>query len=613
MSDRDDHHASETEPLSAEDLAWLQSVRRGQDRQRQVTLQLFHRDGVHEVLLAEGSGVVLGRDYPADEIVNDASLSREHAHVELLDGAVWVQDLGSTNGTWVDGERIEQRAQVALGQSLALGSVTAVIVPEEGARRGRARLDSHDRFVRSLDAEIERAHAFSRSLALLMIRGEDRRRGQLGSWLPAVRRKLRPFDQAALYSGDTLELLLPETTEEAARATAAALIQHSEPLVCGVAVFPGHASSAEELVDAARSAVQHAFGDEPIQAALPSHSVILTPDLVASTSGLIVRSSAMLEVYQTVDKLARSTIPVLILGETGTGKEVVAREIHRRGKRADHPMICVNCGGIPGNLVESTLFGHEKGAFTGAANKHQGVFEAADGGTVLLDEVGELPAAAQAALLRVLESKRITRVGSTAEIDVDVRVLAATHRDLDAMTESGEFRQDLLYRLNAMTLRVPPLRERPDEIEALARSFIEEANAANECVVRGLDEDAQRLLLQYSWPGNVRELRNAIERGVVLAWEGRIAVDDLPEAVRALEPRAPRVTQATQTDPLPLDQMDTSGGLRDQIQRYEIQLIIDAVRNAGGDRKLAAAALEMPVRTLNHKIKQYEIPLSAFE
>jgi len=270
MSDRDDHHASETEPLSAEDLAWLQSVRRGQDRQRQVTLQLFHRDGVHEVLLAEGSGVVLGRDYPADEIVNDASLSREHAHVELLDGAVWVQDLGSTNGTWVDGERIEQRAQVALGQSLALGSVTAVIVPEEGARRGRARLDSHDRFVRSLDAEIERAHAFSRSLALLMIRGEDRRRGQLGSWLPAVRRKLRPFDQAALYSGDTLELLLPETTEEAARATAAALIQHSEPLVCGVAVFPGHASSAEELVDAARSAVQHAFGDEPIQAALPS-------------------------------------------------------------------------------------------------------------------------------------------------------------------------------------------------------------------------------------------------------------------------------------------------------------------------------------------------------
>jgi DNA-binding NtrC family response regulator len=315
--------------------------------------------------------------------------------------------------------------------------------------------------------------------------------------------------------------------------------------------------------------------------------------------------------FEQVERIAVSSIPVLVTGETGTGKEVIARAIHDRGPRRGRPLCCVNCGAIPSQLVESTLFGHEKGAFTGAGNQHKGVFETADGGTVLLDEIGELPPGAQAALLRVLESKRFTRVGGAAELEVDVRVIAATHRDLDAMAAAGTFRRDLLYRLNAMTLAIPPLRERRGEIPPLAERFLGETAAENTRQMRGIDTTAMALLCSYDWPGNVRELRNVIERAVVLSRDPVITPNDLPDRLRALTEPIASPHPRDETGPIARLDTEESGAtaaaLRERVRDFEAAEILAALESAGWNQTLAAQKLQLPLRTLVHKIKQLGI------
>ena len=262
------------------------------------------------------------------------------------------------------------------------------------------------------------------------------------------------------------------------------------------------------------------------------------------------------------------------------------------------PMVCVNCGAIPAQLVESTLFGHERGAFTGAEPAAAGIFEAADGGTVLLDEVGELPLAAQAALLRVLETRRVARVVGS-EIEVDVRVVAATHRDLEAMCASGAFRLDLLYRLNAMTLTLPPLRARPEEIAPLALRFLQQANKANGRVLRGIEPGALALLQRYPWPGNARELRNAIERAAVIA-EGDADRRAGPARARVERGRG-RARGASAAEATAMGAGGGADDLRARLLRYEAELIVAALRAAGWNQTAAAQALGMPLRTLVHK------------
>ncbi|MBA4500789.1 sigma-54-dependent transcriptional regulator [Marinobacterium marinum] len=231
---------------------------------------------------------------------------------------------------------------------------------------------------------------------------------------------------------------------------------------------------------------------------------------------IIGSCQAMQELYRRIAKVARTDATVLILGESGTGKELAARSIHEQSTRADKPMICVNCAAIPETLIESELFGHEKGAFTGATSSRSGLIEAADGGTLFLDEIGELPLEAQARLLRFLQEGEIRRVGAVQPLNVDVRLIAATHRDLKNRARSGQFREDLYYRLYVMELRMPPLREREDDILELAQAFLDKQCQKLGCETLSFSAEARRLLRGYHWPGNVRELENAIERAVIL-------------------------------------------------------------------------------------------------
>jgi two-component system NtrC family response regulator len=247
---------------------------------------------------------------------------------------------------------------------------------------------------------------------------------------------------------------------------------------------------------------------------------------------LIGDTPVMQRLYRTIEKVGATDATVLVVGESGTGKELVARTLHRSSPRAEGPFVAVNCAAIPESLIESELFGHEKGAFTGAHRRREGRFEEAEGGTLFLDEIGSMPLPLQATLLRVLQDRRITRLGGSGEIEVDVRVVAASNRDLPQMAKDGEFREDLYYRLNVVAIELPPLRERRDDIPLLAKAFLERAAARHGRDIGTLPPAVVRPLMDYGWPGNVRELANSVERLVLLAEDGRLSIDDLPTAVR---------------------------------------------------------------------------------
>jgi DNA-binding NtrC family response regulator len=575
---------------------------------RRVVLLVYHRDGVEVVPLDPGASVVVGRAPPADVVIPDHCLSRSHARFSRMDADnVSVEDLGSTNGTKLGGEPIE-RASIKPGDQVMLGTIAAAIHVLAGGEVLPLGLEGHDAFVAAVDAEISRARFFGRPLAVLVARAADVEKGLLPRWCPSVRQLLRPVDRIGLYGAGVVEILAPEMRLEEALALAQSIVARREgepPLACGVAMFPEAGSSTEALVLAAREASRRADRDEPVRAA-PS-GVLRTLSSGAEVTPmedgeLVAQSPGMRALAETAMRVARSSIPLLLQGETGAGKEVLARLIHRSGPRRREPLVCVNCGAIPSQLVESTLFGHEKGAFTGALQQQKGVFEAADGGTVLLDEIGELPAPAQAALLRVLETKRVTRVGSVREIEVDVRVIAATHRDLEAMSAAGGFRVDLYYRLGAMVIAIPPLRERREDIALLSGRFLAHATEAARRGPMSIDPEALALLERYAWPGNARELRNALERAVVIAEGDVVTPLDLPERVRA--GGAAKAAAPKAESPADLGSLGV-GSLKEQVERFERSAIIAVLRETDGHQTKAARLLDVPLRTLQHKIKSY--------
>jgi len=335
----------------------------------------------------------------------------------------------------------------------------------------------------------------------------------------------------------------------------------------------------------------------------------LTPasSLHGSSTPLVIRCSPqMLELGRIVDRLAPRKITVLVQGETGTGKDVIARELHDKSDRSQGPLQVVNCGAIPQHLTTSVLFGHARGAFTGADRDHDGVFVRAHGGTVFLDEVGELSAEAQAALLRVLDTQHVCPVGGRRETTVDVRVIAATHRNLAEMAAQGTFRCDLFHRLNSVVLRVPPLRERKEEIVPLSEGFLARFQSGTS-VVR-LSEEVCARLVAYEWPGNVRELRNVIERAVALCEGAFICEDDLPPQLlesSLLSRQSPTGSDAEPAAP-PIVAIESGAGgtlsLRALLRRQEICLIEAALRRTNGNQRQAASLLQLPLRTLERKL-----------
>jgi len=617
--------------------------------ERRISLLVYHRDGVEVVPLLPERPVVVGRALSATVQVNDLTLSREHARFVLTDDdEVWVEDLGSTNGTSINGNKTA-RSVVGVADEVTLGAVS-VSLHVLGQDATALRLSNHDRFLFELEQEVNRSRTFGRKVGLVMVRSLEPP-ARLSRWCSKVQGLLRPFDRSGVYSADELEIAVPEPTAESLAALARSIISaggHEDrpPLGCGVGLCPDSATSAEELVSVTRRALLNTSTCNPISFApdlsvagisLPRH-----PAVPARAEDPVIRSMAMHEVMRLVDRVAASSIPVLVYGETGTGKEVLAREFHRRSSRRDQQLLCVNCGAMPGELIESTLFGHERGAFTGAAQQTKGLFEEADGGTVLLDEIGELPAGAQAALLRVLETKCITRVGSTKEIKVDVRILAATNRDLEQMCEAQTFRWDLLFRLNTMVLKIPPLRDRPEEIEPLVDRFIKQASEVNGCEVWGIEPEALSLLCRHSWPGNIRELRNVIERAVVILQRGLISANELSERIRGVaHTNDRRPTAVTGIDVVNLPEaMENDEGLfeilsgekrtddtaameaghidhrllfdeltdlRSQLQHFEKLLILNMLAETDWNHALAARELGMPKRTLFHKVKEYDL------
>ncbi|QSR36597.1 response regulator [Marinobacterium iners] len=306
-------------------------------------------------------------------------------------------------------------------------------------------------------------------------------------------------------------------------------------------------------------------------------------EVSGSTSGkapeqtrIIGSCKSMQELYRRIGKVARTDATVLILGESGTGKELAARAIHEQSNRANRPMVCVNCAAIPETLIESELFGHEKGAFTGATSGRSGLIEAADGGTLFLDEIGELPLEAQARLLRFLQEGEIRRVGAVQPLKVDVRLIAATHRDLKTRARSGQFREDLYYRLYVMELRMPPLRAREDDILELAEAFLSKQAEKMRCESLNFSPEALELLRSYHWPGNVRELENAIERAVILA-DGRQITPDLLGLELEQQSLADIESQYAQRHRPPPVDSDASSGARtdlsldDYFQRFVLE------------------------------------------
>lgn len=409
------------------------------------------------------SPLLIGRSSDCDLCVDHPSVSRRHAVVHADAAVAWIEDLGSSNGTWVRGGRVEPRRKVPLrpGDSLQIGHVQGMLVG-----------------------------------------------------------------------------VAPESSQ------------------------PSQVRAAAE------------------------------PDI--DRPGILVRDSAMQQVMRLVAAVAPTDISVLLIGETGVGKELVAEAVHAASPRARRALVRINCAALPESLFESELFGHERGAFTGATQSKQGLLEAADGGSAFLDEVGELPLALQGKLLRILEDREIMRVGSVDRRHIDVRFIAATNAQLPALVEQGRFRRDLFFRLNGMRIDIPPLRDRPADIIPLAQLFADRAARRMGIGSRSFSPDAVRALTTYAWPGNVRELKNVTECALALCGGQVISAEHLPI------PTGMRTAPGAQEPP-------REAGLRGDLQALERARIIDALERCGGNQTLAARELGIPRRTFLSRLDLYGI------
>jgi len=548
---------------------------------------------VFETFPLPASGAVkIGRDESAEVRITDDLASRLHAQLDVdPSGRLTVEDLGSSNGTFVRGERVEPGRRVVLqpGEALTIG-FTHLMVQRRRLAAPPRRFHGHGTFEERLEDACARAAVTAGALAVMRIQIEDEE--PAGRGLDVVTGALRAGDFLAQYAPGDYEALLLDTDGERARAIAedAARRVTAEGLRARavVASYPGDGRSAEALIGRT--------------------SALLRGSAAEGDAEPVLKSESMRALYRLAERAAAGhtatgLINVLILGETGVGKEVLADWVHRRSPRARGPLVCINCAALSDSLLESELFGHEKGAFTGAAQAKPGLLEAAAGGTVFLDEIGEMPAGLQTKLLRALENREVTRVGGLSPRVIDVRFMAATNRDLEAEVANKTFRSDLYFRLNGISLTIPPLRERLDEIGPLARHFLVAASASARRRPPRLSGDALAVLRAYSWPGNIRELRNVIERALVLCEDGEITTEHLPIE----KMRAARLTSTVPVASAGAVSAPVASGPQSALAAVERRRILDVMAEVGGNQTRAAKALGISRGTLIERLKRYGI------
>jgi len=523
-------------------------------------LRIVGKRGTQSYVLDEGEHVI-GRSGDAGIRIDEDSVSRRHALLSIGE-QVTLTDLGSLNGTRVRDRALRPGVAVEIqpGESFELGterdSVILVLQRRRAAQKPRRQLYDHGYFETRIDEEIARA-ATARGgtedsaltlrsdlagrpviLARLHLdardaRGRDVDMGVVAGLLEEV---LPRTVVAAEYAPRELELLFVgqqwNDVEDAVEQLWTRLKDAGVAGRTGFGFFPRDGRTASSLLAAANARLSSEREDEP--------SLIVAPP----ESGAQAGRSPMERLQKLVERVAPSDISIVVHGETGVGKEVMARELHRLSPRAGKPFVGLNCAALTETLLESELFGHERGSFSGAVATKPGLFEVADKGTVFLDEIGETSPAIQAKLLRVLEERTVLRVGGLHPRPIDVRFLSASHKDLEDEVAAGRFRQDLYFRLNGITLEIPPLRERTSEIEGLCANFIADScRRSRRSDVPTLSREAIQLLKTYAWPGNIRELRNVIERAVLLCSGPRITAEHLP-AERMLRARAPTLSPA---------------------------------------------------------------------
>ena len=563
-------------------------------------LLVMGEDVFERVPLPREGTLSIGRTRGADVNLTDPLASRHHARLLAEPGPRWqVEDLGSANGTRL-GEQLlpaSRPTRLLPGEAIRIGS-TILMVQADRAEPAPPRLLGHGEFEGRVEWECARAEATGAAFAVVRLHLP----GEASVVTMAAGQALRGLDVLALYGPGEYELLLPGFDATAAAAAVGAFRRALGPAGSaarvGLASYPRDGAHAGALVAAACARVRSGAPEGGRAGAAGDADPPPGEDLFDGASS---KEESVRRVYALAERAAAGTINVLILGETGVGKEVLARWIHGRSPRAGRPFLAVNCAALSGSLLESELFGHEKGAFTGAGPAKAGLLESAPGGTVFLDEIGELPAALQAKVLRVLEAREVVRVGGVRARPIDVRFIAATNRDIEAEVERGQFRRDLYYRLNGMTLTLPPLRERPGDIPALARLFLR-LLGGRERRPGGppqLSEPALALLADHSWPGNVRELRNMIERALLLCTGRQILVEHLP-AERLRTPAAPPVASAA---PAGAAAARTSA----PGPRLDRERVLAALAACGGNQSRAARQLGVSRKTLVARLDAYGV------
>ncbi|WP_437275129.1 sigma 54-interacting transcriptional regulator [Sorangium sp. So ce375] len=552
--------------------------------------------------LPDDGVLIVGRSDEADVRIDTTAVSRRHAKLIASGGEIGITDLGSHNGTLVNGERIEGSRTLDSGDVITIGDAT-LILRRESPSRGSALVDM-GRLRRRVEEEIERAADFARPFGLAVVSiGSAQSRAALVQRALSV---LRLVDLVAWHGASLLAIGFPELGGESARAAVLQVLEAIAPLApearAGLASYPFDGGDTDTLLAGARTAASIAA-----PGAIASASETAVRHIIGERT-ILVADAAMIRLFELIRRLAASDLPVLVLGETGAGKENAAAAVHHWSARAPKPLITLNCAALPETLVESELFGYEKGAFSDARAPKPGLLERAHGGTMFLDEIGELPLGVQAKLLRALEAKRITRLGDVRDREVDIRIVAATNRDLEAEVRAGRFRQDLLFRLSAAVVELPPLRHRRRELPILARLFLAEACARTGRPAIELSEAALAALFAHPFPGNVRELKNAMEYAAATADGPVLDPWSLPERIVGLDvPPRPAADTPAPAAAAPARFRPIAEELRD-LECTRIRQALDA---ADGIQTRAAALLGMPIRTFTSKLKQYGISARA--